>query len=118
MNVRSDIFKLTKRYWTDILSQKIRRLSINFYNDTQFADDTSMFDNKCSQIYTEEDGFVHVLRMRSKAGAGDSLGNVVKDIDITNEITYDNALEQGRTNAEFMSKADTYNIYVSSTKPC
>ena len=56
--------------------------------------------------------------MRSKDGAGDSLGNVVKDIGIMNEIHCDNALEKVGTNAEFIIKARKYSTNVSSTEPC
>ena len=55
--------------------------------------------------------------MRSKAGAGDSLGNVVKYIGTMNESHYDNAPEQVRKNVEFMTKVRKYNIQVSTTKP-
>ena len=55
--------------------------------------------------------------MRSKAGEGDSLGNVVNDIGTMNESHYDNAPEQVRKNAEFMTKVCKYNIKVSTTNP-
>ena len=55
--------------------------------------------------------------MRSKAGAGDSLGDVVKDIGTMNESHYENAPEQVGKNAEFMTKVRKYNIQVSTTKP-
>ena len=64
MNVRLSSLNLNKRYQTDLLSQKLRILSVKFYNDTLFADDTSVQGNKCAQIYTDGDGFVHVLPMR------------------------------------------------------
>ena len=59
--------------------------------------------------------------MRSKAGSGESLGNVVKDIGIMNEIHCGNALEQVGTNAEFMINSRKYNILVSTNEtysPC
>ena len=49
------------------------------------------------------------------------LGNVVKDIGITNEIRCDNDLEQVKKNTEFMRKARNYNIHVYTTElysPC
>ena len=92
MNVRSSILPLTKRYPTDILSQKLRILRVKLYTDNIFADYTSVRDNKCAQIYTDRDVFLHVFPMKPKAGAGDSVGNVVKDIGIMNEINCDNAM--------------------------
>ena len=46
MNVRLAIFPLTKIYWTGLLSQKVRRLSVNFYAYTLLYDDTSVRGNK------------------------------------------------------------------------
>ena len=66
MNVRLSILTLTKRYPTDLLSQKLGRLSVKFYTDTLFSDDTSVQGNKCAQLYTDGDGFLHVLPMSSK----------------------------------------------------
>ena len=84
IDVSSAIFPLTKRYRTDILSQKLIMFIIKFYTDNIFSDDTSVRGNKCAQIYADRYRFVHVFLMRSKAGAVDSLGNLVKDICIIN----------------------------------
>ena len=61
--------------------------------------------------------FVYVFPMRSKAEAGDSLGNVVKDIGIMNEIHFDNAMEQVGKNIESTINFRKYNIHVYSTDP-
>ena len=74
-----------------------------------------MQDNKCAQLYDDRDVFLHVFTMRSKAVAGESLVNEVKDIGIMNEIHCGNFLEQSRTNADFMGKPRKYNIHVSIT---
>ena len=92
MNVRPTKLPLIKRYRTDLLSQKLSRLSVRLYTDALLADDTSMRGNKWAQIYADRVGFVHVFLMRSKAGEGDSIGNVVKDIGIMNETHCDNVL--------------------------
>ena len=91
-------------------------LRVKFYNDTLFSDDTSVQGNRYDQIYADRDVFVHVFLTRSKAGAGDSLGNVFRDIGIMNEIHCYNSLEQVGTNEKFMSKARKYITHVSSTK--
>ena len=57
-----------------------------------------------------------VILMRSTAGASDSLGNLVKDIGIVNEIYCENALEQVRMNLEFMSNSCKYNNNSSSAE--
>ena len=117
IDVRSAIFPLTKRYRTDILSQKLIMFIIKFYTDNIFSDDTSVRGNKCAHIYADGDGFVHILPMRSKLRAGVSVGNVVKYIGAMNEIHCDNTLEQVGKNSEFMKNTRNYNIHVSSIKP-
>ena len=92
-------------------------MKFKFHTDTLFDDETSVQDNKCSQLYDDRDVFLHVSTMRSKAVAGESLVNGVKDIGIMNEIHCENALEQVGTNSEFISKFRKYNISVSFTDP-
>ena len=116
IDLRLAIFPLDKRYRIDLLSHKPRRLSVKLYTATIFADQNSMQGNKYAQIYTDGNIFVHLLLMRSKAGAGDSLGNVVKDIGNTNEIHCDNTLEQVWTNVEFIIKARKYTIIIYTTE--
>ena len=76
-----------------------------------------MRGNKCAQLYTDRDRSVHVLLMRSKARSSDSLGNLVKDTSIMNEIHCGNVLEQVGTNAELIRKACNGKIHVSTTNP-
>jgi len=38
INIRSAILPLTRRYRTDLLSQRLRRLNIRFYTDSIFKD--------------------------------------------------------------------------------
>ena len=84
INVRLTILPLTKRCGTDILSQKMRRLSVQFYIDTLFNNGTSVQGNKCDHLYSDGDEFLHVFPMSSNARVGDSMGNAVKDIFIMN----------------------------------
>ena len=42
MNIRSAILPLIKRYRTYLLSQKLKRLSTKFFNDTLFANNASV----------------------------------------------------------------------------
>ena len=94
INFRSAILPLTNIYQTDILSQKLIRLRIKFYTDTLFAYDTFVRGNTCAQLNADGYRFVHIFPMRSKAGAVDSLDNVVKYIGIMNEIHCDKELKQ------------------------
>ena len=71
MNFRQAILPLTKRYRTDLFSQKLRSLRVNLYTETLFSDETYVRGNKCAQLYAYGEGFLHVFLMRSKAGACD-----------------------------------------------
>ena len=84
MNVRSAILPLRKRYRTSLLFPKLSRLSVKFYTDTLFVDNTSVQGNKFVQLYADRDRIVNIFPMWSKAGSGDSPGNVVKYIGIKN----------------------------------
>ena len=55
-NVRSALKPLTRRYRTDFLLQRIRRLNI-FYADTLFEKDKSIAGNTCAHIFTDGEFF-------------------------------------------------------------
>ena len=52
-HVRSSLKPLTRRYITDFLSQKLRRLNCRFYIDTLFTKDNAIVGNTCAQIFTD-----------------------------------------------------------------
>ena len=86
IDIMSSILSLTNKYWTDLLSQNLMRLIVKFYTDNLFSDDNYVRGNKCAQIYANRDGYLHVLSMRYKAKAGDSLVDMVNTIGIMKEI--------------------------------
>ena len=47
---RSAILPLTRRCRTDLMSQRLRRLSTTWYTDTLFSKEKSLVENKCAQI--------------------------------------------------------------------
>ena len=49
MTVRLDILPITKRYRTDLLSQKLRKSSVKFYTDIIFAHGASVQGNNCAR---------------------------------------------------------------------
>ena len=53
-NVWLTILSLTKRYRTDLLSHKLRRLCIKFYTDTIFSDDTSIQGHKGNIVVSNQ----------------------------------------------------------------
>ena len=58
-SVRSAVLPLTRRYRTDLMSQRLRRLNTTWYTDTLFAKETSLVGNTCAQLFTDGE-FVHV----------------------------------------------------------
>ena len=80
---------LTRRYRTDLLSQRIRRLKCVFYADTLFAKEKSIVGNTCAQIFTDGE-FVQIIRMRSKSEAGTTLDRINRDVGVSNKICMDN----------------------------
>ena len=71
--IRSAILPLTRRYRTDLMSQRLRRLSTTWYTDTLFAKCKSVIGNTCAQMFTDGNSFAYVHPMKTKASAGEAL---------------------------------------------
>ena len=66
LNIRSAVFPLTRRYRTDLLSQRLRRLNTRFYTDTMFSKiGNSLRGNSCAQVITDGNGAVFVYPMKN-----------------------------------------------------
>ena len=59
-NVIPALKPLTRRYITDLLLQRLRRLNCIFYTDTIFAKDKYIFGNTCAQIFTNGECFQRI----------------------------------------------------------
>ena len=116
-NIRSAILPLTRRYRTDLLSQRLRRLSSRFFTDTAFAKEASILGNTCAQIFTDGDGFVMAIPMKSKAEAGEKLHVFCKDVGIPNELHMDNAPEMIGPNSLFQKVCKEKMINCSTIEP-
>jgi hypothetical protein len=116
-NIRSAILPLTRRYKTDLLSQRMKRLSAQFYTDTAFSKDTSLAGNSCVQLFTDGQGFVVAYPMRSKSEAGTALQKFCRDIGVPNMLHMDNAPEMTGINTEFQAICKQYRIKTSTTEP-
>jgi len=89
-NTRSAILPLTRRYRTDLLSQRLKRLSTRFYTDTMFFKvGTSLRGNTCAQVFTNGNGPVFVYPMKSKSEAGNQLLNLIQQVGVPNELHRD-----------------------------
>ena len=91
LNIRSAVLPLTRRYRTDLLSQQLKRLRTRFYTDTAYAKFTSLQGHTCAQIFTDGEGFVTAIPLRSKEDAGEALAMTCRDVGVPNELHYDNA---------------------------
>ena len=117
MNIRSAILPLTRRYRTDLLFQRLRRLTTRFYTDTAFAKYKSILGNTCVQIFTDGEGFIVAYPMKSKSMAGLQLQRNCRDVGVPNELHCDNAPEMVGHETEFQSICRHNRIKTSTTEP-
>ena len=117
LNVRSALLPLTRRYRTDLLSQRLKRLSARFYTDTMFSKvGTSLRGNNCAQIFTDGNGAVFAYPMKSKAQAGTKLLTFIQQVGVPNEIHRDGAPEMSG-NSKFNQICQEYRIRSTYTEP-
>ena len=102
--MKSALKPLTRRYITDLLLQRLRRLKCRFYTDTLFAKDKSIVGNTCDQIFTDGE-FVQLIPMRYKSEADTTLDRINRYIGVENEISMDNAPEKTGYNTEMQRVA-------------
>jgi len=116
-NVRSALLPLTRRYRTDLLSQRLRRLNTRFYTDTMFAKvGTSLRGKTYAQICTDGNGAVFAYPMKSKFEAGNQLMNLIQQVGTPNELHSDGAPEMGG-NSKFNRICREYKIRSTFTEP-
>ena len=117
MNIRSAVLPLTRRYRTDLVSQRLKRLSCRFYTDTAYAKEVSMVSNTCAQIFTDGQGFVVAFPMRSKESAGDALQKLCRDVGVPKELHSDNAYEMVQDGTKFQKVIRDNVIHYTTTEP-
>ena len=117
MNVRSALLPLIRRYRTDLLSQRLKRLKTRFYTDTMLSKvGTPLRGNTCAQIFTDGNGAVFAYPMRSKAQAGTQLLTFIQQVGIPNELHRDGAPEMGG-NSKFNQICQEHRIKSTYTEP-
>ena len=116
-NVRSALLPFTRRYRTDLLSQRLRHLNTRFYTDTMFAKvGTSLRGKTYAQICTDGNGAVFAYPMKSKFEAGNQLMNLIQQVGTPNELHSDGAPEMGG-NSKFNRICREYKIRSTFTEP-
>ena len=87
LNIRSALLPLTRRYRTDLLPQRLKRLSTRFYTDTAYSKiGDSIQGNTCVQIFTDGDGSIFAYPLKSKADCGDSLQELCSQVGVPREL--------------------------------
>ena len=84
------VHPITRRYQTDTMSLKIRRLRATVYTDTGFMNIKSLAQNTCYQGYSS-DNFIKIIPMRDQTDAPDSLLAFAHDIGDPAELISDHA---------------------------
>ena len=115
--IRSAIMPLTRRYRTDLMLQRLRRLRTTWYTDTLFAKEKSITGNKCAQMFTDGDGFAYVHPMKSKSQAGEALNKVTLNVGVPNCIISDGTKEETEDNTGFAKVLKRYHIDNRTTEP-
>ena len=114
--VRHAIRPLSRRYRTDILQSRLRRLNCTMFTDTLFGSVKSLQGYTCGQVYT--DGrFVYFEPMRTKAEAGESLVHFTQQVGVPNKLVFDGAKEHVGPNTEFMKCIRRNHINWRSIEP-
>jgi len=99
--IQSAVHPLSRRYRTDILQTRLRRLNTTFYTDMMFSTVKSLKGNSCTQVFTNG-RFIKVVPMSSKAQAGEALDTFQQDVGITDRLIFDGAQEHLGPSTDFM----------------
>jgi len=114
--IRHAIHPITRRYRTDYMNLRHRRLHTTFYSDTLFTKMTSLHGHKCAQV-TSDGQFIHVIPMVNKANAGQALEYFVGDVGIPECVVVDNAPELVGRESDFQKVCRQFKIKVRQTEP-
>ena len=115
--VRSAEHPLSRRYRTDLMSMRYRRLNTRFGVDNMMFKTTSLRGNKLASVFTTDEGFVRAYPLKSKAMAGDALDLLAQDVGIPNSIVCDNAGEFLGDNKKFRQRIRYYRINQTTIEP-
>jgi hypothetical protein len=109
--VRSATGPLMRRYKTNILQMRCRRLKTTFYNDTMFAKKLSLRGNKSAEIFTNG-RFVYATPTPNKAGhtVGQALLELIHEVGVPAKIVVDGASEKLGPKTEWMKIMRENNI--------
>ena len=118
LNIRSALLPLTRRYRTDLLSQRLKRLSARFYTDTAFSKiGNSIRGNECVQLFTDGESSIFAYPLKSKSDAGTALQDFCSQVGVPQELHRDNAPEMSGNDTEFMKVCRSNKVVSTFTEP-
>ena len=115
-NIRQPIHSITRRFRTDMLSNRYRTLRDHFYSDTTFSRFKSLAGNTCAQIFCNKD-FVWVYPMSTKGDAAEALQAFHEDIGVPTVMIVDGASELSKKNSKFYKRSRNSNTVIKTTEP-
>jgi hypothetical protein len=113
--VRHATNPLRRRYRTDLLLTKYRRLNSTFYTDMMFSKFKSLNGHSCAQVFCSDD-IIQVYPLSTKAHAYRALQSFVDEIGIPNKLVLDGAGEQVGPKSEFVSITHKLHIPLKQTE--
>jgi hypothetical protein len=116
--VRSAILPLSRRYRAD-RAYNVKRLESRFATDTLWAEEKSLNQNKCAQIYSSKNGFAACYPMTRATGSeiGQSLNDFIHDFGAPSHLTFDGAQAQVGSKTMFMKTIRRYDIRFHVSSP-
>ncbi len=119
LGVRSALKPLSRRYRTDFMSTRHRRLNCTMYTDTLFAKTESLNKHTCAQLYTNAENFYYMTPMHTNNSVwlGNSLQSLVEDVGIPATMMSDGANEVLGVNSHFATLCHRYRISQRQTEP-
>lgn len=115
--IRHATMPLRRRYRTDLLSLRHRRVRETIHTDTIHSQYKSVLGNTCAQLYATESGVAISYPMTSKNLAGQTLTKLCQDVGIPADLVSDNAKEFVDPGTEFRRTANHYKIKTRPIEP-
>ena len=106
---------MSKRFRTNDRMLRYRRLRVDMFTDTMFADARSKRGNKCAQVYCTNFGWTRVYPMKSKSQAHETFSTLCSTVGVPSCLIMDGAREQ--TMGQFRKKAKEVDCHIKPLEP-
>ena len=114
--IRHAVHPLSRRYRTDIMQSRLKRLKGNWYADTMFSNSRSLKGNTCAHVFTNGK-FIHLEPITSKSEVGLALQSFGQDVGVPETLIFDGALEQCGPKTQFMKFIRNHDIHWRIIEP-